>query len=111
MLPTWVKVTKNCRWKEYNNKNIERKAKDIASGKTRHKKAQDRCKVIIDNYVSKIINSKKIYKKPKKILNVFRMLKKIFVGSRAYDDETDDEADGKTDKQPGTTDIPDLESR
>ena len=39
------------------------------------------------------------------------MLKKIFVGSRAYDDETDDEADGKTDKQPGTTDISDLESR
>ena len=39
------------------------------------------------------------------------MLKKDFVGSRAYDDEMDDEADGKTDKQPGTTDIPDLESR
>ena len=39
------------------------------------------------------------------------MLKKIFVGSRAYDDETDDEADSKTDNQPGTTDIPDLESR
>ena len=39
------------------------------------------------------------------------MLKKILVGSRAYDDETNDEADGKTDKQLGTTDIPDLESR
>ena len=39
------------------------------------------------------------------------MLKESFVGSKAYDDETANETDDETDDdQPGTTDMPDLES-
>ena len=39
------------------------------------------------------------------------MLKEIFVGSKVYDDETANETVDETDDdQPGTTDMPDLES-
>ena len=61
-------------------------------------------------------------KKKKKKLDIFRILKEIFLGSKSYDetgdktgdetvDDTDDETDDETDeKQPDTTDLPDLES-
>ena len=57
-------------------------------------------------------------KKKEKILDIFRILKEIFLGSKSYDetgdetvDDTDDETDDETDeKQPDTTDLPDLES-
>ena len=63
-----------------------------------------------------------LLKKKKKILDIFRILKEIFLGSKSYDetgdktgdetvDDTDDETDDETDeKQPDTTDLPDLES-
>ena len=51
-------------------------------------------------------------------MDILRILKKIFIGSKSYDktgdetvDDTDDETDDETDeKQPDTTDLPDLES-
>ena len=55
-------------------------------------------------------------------MDIFRILKEIFLGSKSYDetgdktgdetvDDTDDETDDETDeKQPDTTDLPDLES-
>ena len=63
-----------------------------------------------------------LWKKKKKKLDIFRILKEIFLGSKSYDetgdktgdetvDDTDDETDDETDeKQPDTTDLPDLES-
>ena len=44
-------------------------------------------------------------------MDIFSILKEIFVGSKVYDDETANETVDETDDdQPGTTDMPDLES-
>ena len=71
------------------------------------------------NHIKSKTNKKK---KQEKILDIFRILKEIFLGSKSYDetgdktgdetvDDTHDETDDETDeKQPDTTDLPDLES-
>ena len=106
-------------WNNITVNNTERLVKHIASGKIRHKKAQNRYNSIMENDVSKIFNSRKYELQKKLRKDIFRKLKGIFVWSKAYDDKTDDETDYKTsdeidyntdDKQPDTTDMPDLKS-
>ena len=46
-------------WNNIRVNNAERLLKDIASGKIRHKKAQNRYSSIMENDVSKIFNSRK----------------------------------------------------
>ena len=43
------------------------------------------------------------------MLSIFKQLEEIFMETKA-DDEADDETDDEGDEQPGTTDMPELES-
>ena len=117
VLPKWVKVTKNRFDKiqsivtgaknsklktSVDNKiitlnSIEELIKDIASIKLKYKETENRYNAIRGNYISRIVVLKEYTKNQNKILDIFIVLKEIFVGSKTYHDEIDDKADDEID--------------
>ena len=108
-------------------KNAEKLLKGIISRKIEKKEARKMYNSIADD--ANKLNRLELTKLRKKMLPIFKQLQKIFMGPKAddkvddeaddnADDEADDEADNeadndmdyKTEEQPNTTDIPDLES-
>ena len=87
-------------------KNAEKLLEDMFSGKINKEKARNKYNDIAED-VNKL-NKLEPTKSRKKMMPIFKQLEEIFIGSKA-DEELDDETDDETD-EPGTTEMPELES-